>query len=76
MKVFSLIMMAGAIAVSGCSSVNDGSAPAVASSERPYTPTGTLIPRKGQPKADPADMQALENSRIMNNGVNNSQSTR
>jgi hypothetical protein len=76
MKVFSLMIVAGAIAVGGCTSVNDGSAPAMASSERPYTPTGTLIPKKGQPKADPADMQAYENNRTMNNGVNNSQSTR
>jgi hypothetical protein len=74
MKVFTLAVLAGAILVGGCASTPEGTKPQVASSERPYTPTGTLIARKGQPKADPQDLQSFQNNRTMNNGVNNSQS--
>lgn len=72
MKFFTLLILAGAVTVGGCASVNDTNVASTASTEQSYTPTGTMIPKKGQPKADPTDMQSFENNRTMNQGINNS----
>ena len=64
MKVVTLVILACAITVGGCASVNDTNATATASNEPTYTPTGTMIPKKGQPKVDPQDMSPQATTKV------------
>jgi PBP1b-binding outer membrane lipoprotein LpoB len=64
MKCFILAILAGAVMLCGCTSVN--TSPDQEANN--YTPLGTMIPRKSPNRADnitTVDKQALENDRTM-----------
>ncbi len=65
MKFLTLLTVPVAILLGGCASTGPSTASA---DEESYTPTGTLIPRKGLSRADmPSvpDKQSMENDRAM-----------
>jgi hypothetical protein len=74
MRVFTLVLLAGALALGGCASTNENGKVAGAPAEETYVPLGTLIAKKGPARNQPGsvDLQSFDNSRTMNNGVNNS----
>ena len=74
MKVFTMVILAGALTLGGCTSINDGSKVTGSPVEESYVPLGTLIAKKGPARNQPGavDLQSFDNSRTMNSGVNNS----
>lgn len=72
MKLLPLIILGSAMMIGGCASTATTDGDKIASAgEESYTPLGSIIPKKG-PKGvgdnKSADLQQLENARIMNNG--------
>jgi hypothetical protein len=73
MKFLPLLTLGSAILLGGCASTDNGEKPAAVRGEESYVPLGSNIPKKGPRRTEDqtADMQKLENDRIMNNGVAN-----
>ena len=74
MKLWTLLILTGAMAVGGCASTNDSTRLAGAPAEETYVPLGSLIAKKTSERSanQAVDMQSLENARTMGNGTNNS----
>jgi len=74
MKLFTLVILAGAMAMGGCASTNDSTKVAGGPAEETYVPLGSLIAKKTSARNEnkTMDMQSFENARTMENGVNNS----
>jgi hypothetical protein len=72
MKVVTLMILAGVVALGGCASTGDGTKSATASNEQVYTPLGSLIAKKGPSRNEngTVDLQSFDNNRTMNNGSN------
>ena len=70
MKSFTLSILAGALAVTGCASSNETSRVAGAPAEETYVPLGTLIAKKTSVRKDnqSVDMQSFENNRTIQSG--------
>jgi hypothetical protein len=72
MKVVTLMILAGAVALGGCASTGDGTKSATASNEQVYTPLGSLIAKKGPSRNEngTVDLQSFDNNRTMNSSSN------